>query len=98
MPGDWGLWTGVPRKPWPQSPAPLCDQYPPLTHSLFSVKNHEVLLDCIKAVLKVVILLLARKTQMSVVDAIRFPHIHSWQGLVSFSRAQVGSLPCLGDP
>lgn len=32
------------------------------THSLFSVKNHKVLLDGIKAVLKVVILLLVRKT------------------------------------
>lgn len=34
----------------------------PNTHSLFSVKNHKVLLDRIKAVLKVVILLLVRKT------------------------------------
>lgn len=44
---------------------------PKHTHSLFSVKNHKVLLDCIKAVLKVVILLLVRMSM----DVSRFPCI-----------------------
>lgn len=52
--------------PFPQTP--LCPHHflptpsplPTHTHSLFSIKNHKILLDRIKAVLKVVILLLVR--------------------------------------
>lgn len=69
---------------------------PKHTHSLFSVKNHKVLLDRIKAVLKVVILLLVRMSsgcQQVPLHPLRQDPFHPgllvllWPAPVAFSEA-----------
>lgn len=86
-PGFLGSRPGWPRKPCPISPnsslppSPPSSPLPPSphTHSLFSVKNHKVLLDRIKAVLKVVILLLVRTSagcHQVLSHPLRWEHFH----------------------
>lgn len=80
-PGGWGQVSWVAKKALSHFPKLLFAPMPPSphTHSLFSVKNHKVLLDRIKAVLKVVILLLVRTSagcHQVLSHPLRWEHFH----------------------